>query len=349
MKRIDLDERGPDAIGQGESVARGAVMIARGKPLNVQPPDAAGRQNHGLGSHHQKPFIVQILKHGTGTRALLVTQQLHGRGELQELDLLVEHLILEHPHDFEAGVIRAGQQPRPGTASALFDVEVAVRVPVEEHAQFQQPFRNGRPLFHHRPEQLMVVLHVTALEGIQEMLDRGIVGRHGNLHATLRHHRIRISQAQLRGQEHVRPLPMGVERRGASRAATPHHQDVHLVVRRQGEVFGNHAVAFQDGGEFPYRQIPFIGPERHGTVCGFPMIGMKFFYQGVALGRREFGQGLLSPGVTGVMDYVVQGLNIHVSAALPYDVIVAEVCCNSSSLIFRMRSQSSLYCPSAMA
>ena len=289
LKRIDLDQRGPDAIGQGETVARGAVMIARGKALNVQPPDAAGRQNDGFGGNHDKSFIVQILKHRAGTRPVLVTHQFHGGDEFQDLDFLVEHLILEHPHDFKAGVIRAGEQPRPGTASTFLDVEVAVGIPIEEHAQFQQPFRNGRPLFHHRPEQLVVVLHVTALEGIQEMLDRGVIGRHGNLHAALRHHRIRISQAQLRGQEHLRPLPMRVERRGTPRASASHHQHVHLVVRRQREVFGHHAVAFQDGSKFPYRHLPFIGPEDNGTVRGFTMIGMKFLDQGVALGRREFG------------------------------------------------------------
>ena len=280
---------------------------------------------------------------------MLVAQQFHGRGEFQELDLPVEDLVLEHPHDLEAGVVRAGEQPRPGTAAALFHVEVAVVVPVEEHPQFQQPLRNGRPFLDHRLEQLMVVLHVTALERIQEMLDRGIIRRHGNLHAALRHHRIGIPQAQLCRQQHLRALTMRVKRRGTARAAAPHDEHVGLVMRRQGEIIRNHAIAFQDGGEFPYRQVAFIGPEGHGTVGGFPMIGMKFFDQGVAFGRRELGKGLLPAGVTGVMDYVVQGLNIHVSAALPYDLIVAEVCCNSSSLIFRIRSQSSAYSPSAIA
>ena len=65
----------------------------------------------------------------------------------------------------------------------------------------------------------MVVLHVAALERIDEMRDRGILGRDGNLHAALGHHAVGVTQPQLRRQNDLGPCPMRMQ--AAAQPAPP--------------------------------------------------------------------------------------------------------------------------------
>ena len=49
----------------------------------------------------------------------------------------------------------------------------------------------------------MVVLHVAALERIEEMGDGRIFGRDRNLHPPLSHHAIGVAKPKLRGQDYL--------------------------------------------------------------------------------------------------------------------------------------------------
>ena len=73
-------------------------MIAGWEALDVQPPDAAGCENHGLGGHSKHPIVVQIPKHGARAGAVAVAQQFNRCAELQQLDFLIEDLVLQDPH-----------------------------------------------------------------------------------------------------------------------------------------------------------------------------------------------------------------------------------------------------------
>ena len=72
-------------------------------------------------------LIIQILEHGTGTDAV-VAQQFHGGAKFKQLNLLVQHLILQHPHDFKTGIVRTGHQTRLRTAAAFFHMQIAVGI-----------------------------------------------------------------------------------------------------------------------------------------------------------------------------------------------------------------------------
>src|SRR5690348_11469653 len=112
LKRVDVCQSRAHAIGKAEPVPGGAVVVARGKSLDVQPSDAAGGENHAFGSHDHMPLIVEIFENRAGTVSVLVAKQLDRSAKLQEMNLLVEDFVLEDPHDLQARVIRARQEPR---------------------------------------------------------------------------------------------------------------------------------------------------------------------------------------------------------------------------------------------
>ena len=92
-------------IGQAEPVAGRTIVIAGRESLNVQPADPAGRQNDGLGRHDDVAMVVEIFENRAGAVPLLVAEQFDRGAELEQLDLLIQHLVLEHPHDLKAGIV----------------------------------------------------------------------------------------------------------------------------------------------------------------------------------------------------------------------------------------------------
>ena len=169
-------------------------MIAGRKALDVQPPNAAGCENHDLGRNGEKPLVVQVLEDSPRAGAIAIAQQFNRRAELQQLDFLIEYLVLQDPHQLQSRIVRTGQQSGFGAPTALLDMQVAVGVPVEQDPQPQQPTCNRRSFLHHHLQELMVVLHVPALERVEKMLDRRILVGDRDLHASLSHDRIGIAE-----------------------------------------------------------------------------------------------------------------------------------------------------------
>ena len=120
----------------------------------MQPADPARRENDRLGRHDDLPMIVEILEDRAGAVTLIVAEQFDRGAELEQLDLLIQHFVLEHPHDLKAGIVGAGQEARLGTAAALLHMEIAVGLPIEQHTQFDQPLRNRGTFFDHHLEQV---------------------------------------------------------------------------------------------------------------------------------------------------------------------------------------------------
>ncbi len=90
-------------------------------------------------------------------------------------------------------------------------MQIAIGLPVEEYAEFNEPLSNGRTFLHHDLQQVVVVLHVTALEGVKEMRDRGVLRCDRNLHAALRHDAVGIRSESNRPvctRPIVRVIPM---------------------------------------------------------------------------------------------------------------------------------------------
>jgi hypothetical protein len=286
-------------------------VIAGRKTLDVQTADAPGSQDHGFGGHHDKPLVVQILEDGTRTGAVLIAQQLDRRTELEQVDLLIQHFVFQHPHDLEAGIIRAGQQPRLRTASALLDMQIAVRVSVEQHTQLQQPFRNGRPFFDHHLQQLVFIFHMATLERIHEVLDGRILVGDRHLNAALRHHGIGISQTQFRRQQDLHALCVRVQRGSTAGSASADYKNVRGVSRREIEIDWDGTVAFEQGGQFANGPLAGIGTEFDRPVGAFAMVRMVYFDECVAFSRRILRQRLGAPMIAGFVDDFLKFVDFH--------------------------------------
>ena len=83
LERVDLREFGAHPIGQTESVAGCAVVIAGRKSLNMEPTDPACRQDNGLGGHNDMALVVEVFENGAGTVPLLVACQLDRGAKLK--------------------------------------------------------------------------------------------------------------------------------------------------------------------------------------------------------------------------------------------------------------------------
>src|SRR2546428_5727500 len=104
LEGVDLQQLGPDPVRHRQRVPGRAVVVAGREALDVQAADATRRKDHRLGDHHDAALVIQILKHRARAGPLPIAQQLDGGAELQELDLLIQHFVLQHPHDLEAGI-----------------------------------------------------------------------------------------------------------------------------------------------------------------------------------------------------------------------------------------------------
>ena len=110
-------------------------------------------------------------------------------------------------------------------------MEVSVGITVEQHTQLQQPLGNGWALVHHHLQELMVVLHVTALERIQEVLDRRILLADRDLHSPLSHDGIGVAQSQL-GRQHDLGTPgVRLERGRTAGSTSADHEHINGMGR----------------------------------------------------------------------------------------------------------------------
>ena len=131
-------------------------------------------------------------------------------------------------------------------------MQVAVRVPIEQYSQVQQPFGDGRSFLHHHLEELVIVLHVPALEGVQEVLDRGILIGDGDLNPTLSHDGVGIAQAELGGQQDRGSLAARMQRRRTAGTSATDHEHIRGMSRTQVHIAWNRAVAFEQRGQLAH-------------------------------------------------------------------------------------------------
>ena len=136
LERIHVGQLGAHTIGETEPITGCAIVVAGRETLDVQPADPAGRQNHRFCGDDDEAVIVQILKNGASATPLVITEQFDSGAELEELNLPIEHFVLEDTHNLKAGIVGAGQEAWLGTASPLLHMQIAIRLPIEEHAQF---------------------------------------------------------------------------------------------------------------------------------------------------------------------------------------------------------------------
>jgi hypothetical protein len=255
------------------------------------------------------PPVAKITDFAATT--VLVAQQFDRRAEFEQLNFLVDHFVFEDAHDLEARVVRAGQQPWFRAAATLLYMEIPVGLTVEEHAQFDQPLGNGRPVFDHDLQEGMVVLHVAALKRIDEVGDRRILWRHGDLHPTLRHDTVRITQPKLRGQHDLRSGSVRMQRRSTSGSAATDHEDIGRIVRSQVLVVVNGAVTLKQRRQLDYRPVAFVRTESDRPVGAGSIVRMIFVNQLIAVGGRKFCNGLFPTGIPRAVNNLLKCVDIH--------------------------------------
>ena len=190
-------------------------------------------------------------------------------------------------------------------------MEIAVPIAIEQHTQAQQPFRNRGAFLDHHLEQLMVVLHVAALQRIHEMRDGRVLWRDRNLHAPLSHHAVGVTETELRRQDDLGAGRMRMECRRTAGPPATNHQDIGRVIGRQIEFVRNRAVAFQQCRQLDNRLIPFVGTKADRPIGSLTEIRMIFVDQLVTICRREFGKGLLASSIPRLMHDLLKGVDVH--------------------------------------
>jgi len=161
----------------------------------------------------------------------------------------------------------------------------------------------------------MVVLHVAALERIQKMGDRGVFRRDGHLHAALGHHAVGVSQPELRRQDHLGAGFVCVQRRRATGSAAADHQHVRLMMGNQVDAIVDRAVPLEQRRQLDDRFFSFIRTKAKGTIGTGPVIGMVLMNQLIAVGRRQSRERLFSSGIAGLVDDLLQCVNVHASCS----------------------------------
>ena len=176
----------------------------------------------------------------------------------------------------------------------------------------------------------MVVLHVAALERIDEVRDRRVLRRDGNLHTALSHHAVGVAETELRRQDDLGARRMCMERRRTTGTTSAHHQNVGCVVGREIEVVSDGAVTLQQRGQLNDRPIAVIGAKTDRPIGSLAIIWVIFVDQLVTIGWRELRKRLLASSIPGVVHDLLKGMDIH-ECSLCYPRSVFNVCLISRS------------------
>ena len=229
---VDEGQRRADAVGHHQAVAGGAIVVGAGKAHVVQPAAAAGGDDRLPGADHRVLAGLQVQQHGAGGLALVVQQQLDGRGELDHGDLVGvgADLVAQGAHDLGAGIVARRVHALAAGAAAVDGDHRAVGLLVEHAAQALQPLDDAGRVAHQRLDQVGVVAEVAAADDVQVVLGRRVGLLVGGLDAALGHHGVGVAVAQLGDHQHLGAVLAGQQRRRRPRPAAADDQHVGVVI-----------------------------------------------------------------------------------------------------------------------
>ena len=283
LEGVRVKEPCSGPVGQNQAVGGGAVVIAGGKALIVEPSGSACGQDHGLGPCDEQFPGLHILQHCTGAAALLVQQQLNGGGVIHHGNFPVQDLVPDGPHDLRTGVVLGSVHPLPGGAAAVGGNHGAVGSLVELHAQIAEPADGVRGLVDQLVQQVLLGGKVTAAVGIEKMLSGAVAGLVGGLDAALGHHGVGIAHAQLGDDHHGGSVVVGLNGCRSACAAAADDENVGGIVR-PGKVNADPfqtGLALQKLRQFQGNLFALVGAGQQGGKLGFPVVGMIGFQQSV--------------------------------------------------------------------
>ncbi len=163
----------------------------------MEPSTAAGGQDHGSGFDVKIMFRLQIHQHCAGNLPLVVQDQFHRRGELDNLNIgSIAHLVAQNPHDFDPGIVAGRVHAFTAGAATVGLDHGSIKLFVEHNPQVFEPLDDWRGIFNQRFDQVRDVGEVTAADYVQVMDGRGVFGPVGGLDTPLGHGGIGIAEAQ---------------------------------------------------------------------------------------------------------------------------------------------------------
>ena len=143
--------------------------------------------------------------------------------------------IPQGAHDLRAAVIAGGVHPFAAGAAAVDGAHRAIGVFIEHRAQRFEPGDHTGRVHHQGFDQLGMVGERPAAHHIQVVDGRRVVFFIGGLDAALGHHRIGVAEAQLGGQQDIRPVGLGEQSRAGARPTPANHQHIAGRIRLLGK------------------------------------------------------------------------------------------------------------------
>ena len=199
----------------------------------IRAPDAARRQDDGLGLEHVEASALAVVGQHAG-RAPVVEEQLDDRVLHVHGHALVDGVILQRANQLEAGAIADVREPRIAVTAEVALVDAAVRRAIEDRAPaLELAHAIGRFLrvqLRHAP----VVDVLAAAHRVREVHLPAVaivVVRHRRGHAALGHHGVRLAEERLADQSDGHAGVGGLNRRAKPGAAGADDQDVVAVGR----------------------------------------------------------------------------------------------------------------------
>lgn len=269
--------RAPAPVRQHEPVARGAVVVRRGEPFEMQAPTPSRGQHDRPREHGAQRALLEVVEHRARTFAVLVGQQLHGGRTVQYGDAAIEFdRFAQHAHDFEPREITVAQHARHGCASRSFAHEAhAVLVEVECDTKRDQPADRLGAIGCELRDERRIGCVVARMQGVVGMLPQAVFFADGRLNAAFGHYRIAVADAQLGGQRNVRASGGGFDGGGCPRAAAADYEHVGVRHRQAGQIdFVDQRVRFEQLCEERVAGRARVRADTERHTCAGTVVGM---------------------------------------------------------------------------
>ncbi len=323
LQRVLIQQLCAGTVAEHQSVRRRSVMVGGRESLVMHAARAAGRQNHAFRADDEELQCLHVEQNRAGCISLVILQNLDRGRELKNRDAAVQHFVPQGPHDLGAGVVLAGVHSLPGRAAAVRRDHVAVLVLVELAAEFVQPEDVLRRLGDELRDELLLRHEMAAAVSVEEMLLRRIVRLVGRLNAALRHHGVRVTGAELRRDQDLRPRLVGLDGRRAAGSASADDEHVRVISRfREVHLAGVYArVSFQHRSQLVRRLLALVRPHLQFLEGILVVIRMELGKERVLLLRghpsrlrRRVGRTFLSD----FFDRFLIAFWIHVLSSVAY-------------------------------
>ncbi len=121
LHRVEEAQVHPCPVSYYQTIRRGPIVIRRHKPLIMEPSRPSRGHDNRLRLDTKIFLRFKVIENRASAVTVLVQDQLHSRGEFQELDIPdpTSGLVPDGPHDFGPSDVRGVVHPLPTRASPV--------------------------------------------------------------------------------------------------------------------------------------------------------------------------------------------------------------------------------------